>query len=49
MPGVIFPRKTVNELRKRLDEVTGNVGVALSEGSSETRRPAAAVPATWSQ
>ena len=27
MPGVIIPRKTVNELRKLLDEVTGNVEV----------------------
>ena len=31
MPGVIVPRKTVNELRKLLDEVTGNVEVALSD------------------
>jgi len=31
MPGVIIPRKTVNELRKLLDEVTGNVEVALSD------------------
>ncbi len=31
MPGVIIPRKTVNELRKLLDEVEGNVDVALSE------------------
>ncbi len=31
MPGVIVPRKTVNELRKLLDEVTGNVDVALSD------------------
>src|ERR1700686_4599023 len=31
MPGVIIPRKTINELRKLLDEVTGNVEVALSD------------------
>jgi DNA polymerase-3 subunit beta len=31
MPGVIIPRKTVNELRKLLDEVTGNVEIGLSE------------------
>ncbi len=31
MPGVIIPRKTVNELRKLLDEVEGAVDVALSE------------------
>jgi DNA polymerase III subunit beta len=31
MPGVIVPRKTVNELRKLLDEVTGDVDIALSE------------------
>src|SRR5579872_2970534 len=31
MPGVIIPRKTVNELRKLLDEVSGNVEVALSD------------------
>jgi DNA polymerase-3 subunit beta len=31
MPGVIVPRKTVNELRKLLEEVTGNVEVALSD------------------
>jgi DNA polymerase III subunit beta len=31
MPGVIVPRKTVNELRKLLDEVTGEVDIALSE------------------
>ena len=31
MPGVIIPRKTVNEIRKLLDEVTGNVEVALSD------------------
>src|ERR1700735_3124684 len=28
MPGVIIPRKTVNELRKLLDEVAGNVEIA---------------------
>ncbi len=31
MPGVIVPRKTVAELRKLLEDVTGNVSVALSE------------------
>jgi len=31
MPGVIIPRKTVNELRKLLDEVSGNVEIALSD------------------
>ena len=31
MPGVIIPRKTVGEFRKRLDEVTGDVEVALSD------------------
>ena len=31
MPGIIVPRKTVNELRKLLDEVSGNVDVGLSD------------------
>jgi DNA polymerase-3 subunit beta len=31
MPGVIVPRKTIAELRRLLDEVTGDVGVALSD------------------
>ena len=31
MPGVIVPRKTVNELRKLLDEMSGNVEIALSD------------------
>ena len=31
MPGVIVPRKTVNELRKLLDEVSGAVDVGLSD------------------
>jgi DNA polymerase III subunit beta len=31
MPGVIIPRKTVAELRKLLDEVTGDVEIALSD------------------
>jgi DNA polymerase-3 subunit beta len=31
MPGVIIPRKTVNELRKLLDEISGDVEVALSD------------------
>ncbi len=31
MPGVIVPRKTVGELRKLLDEMTGEIEIALSE------------------
>ena len=31
MPGVIVPRKTIAELRRLLDEVTGDVGIALSD------------------
>ena len=31
IPGVIIPRKTINELRKLLDEVTGGVELALSD------------------
>ena len=31
LPGVIVPRKTVNELRKLLDEVSGEIETALSE------------------
>jgi DNA polymerase-3 subunit beta len=31
IPGVIVPRKTVNELRKLLDEVSGDIEIALSE------------------
>jgi len=31
MPGVIIPRKTVNELRKLIDETGGDVDVALSD------------------
>ncbi len=31
MPGVIIPRKTVNELRKLLDETSGEVAIALSD------------------
>ncbi|WP_298215504.1 DNA polymerase III subunit beta [Acidocella sp.] len=31
MPGIIVPRKTVTELRKLLDEASGEVEVALSE------------------
>jgi DNA polymerase-3 subunit beta len=31
MPGVIVPRKTIAELRKLLDEVSGAIDVALSE------------------
>jgi DNA polymerase-3 subunit beta len=31
MPGVIIPRKTVTELRKLLEEVTGNVEIGLSD------------------
>lgn len=31
MPGVIVPRKTVNEMRKLLEEANGSVEIALSE------------------
>ncbi len=31
MPGVIVPRKTVGELRKLLDEVSGDIEIALSD------------------
>jgi DNA polymerase-3 subunit beta len=31
MPGVIVPRKTVNEVRKLLDEFSGDVDIALSD------------------
>jgi len=31
MPGVIIPRKTVAELRKLLDEVSGDIDIALSD------------------
>jgi DNA polymerase-3 subunit beta len=31
MPGVIIPRKTVAELRKLLDEVSGEIDIALSD------------------
>ncbi|WP_297442665.1 DNA polymerase III subunit beta, partial [Acidocella sp.] len=31
MPGIIIPRKTVNELRKLLDEASGEIEIALSE------------------
>jgi DNA polymerase-3 subunit beta len=31
IPGIIIPRKTVNELRKLLDEVSGEVEISLSE------------------
>lgn len=31
MPGIIIPRKTVTELRKLLDEATGELEVAMSE------------------
>ena len=31
MPGVIIPRKTVGEVRKLLDEVSGDVEIALSD------------------
>ncbi|OYV62192.1 MAG: DNA polymerase III subunit beta, partial [Acidiphilium sp. 21-62-4] len=31
MPGVIIPRKTVNEIRKLLEDVTGEIAIALSE------------------
>jgi DNA polymerase-3 subunit beta len=31
MPGIIVPRKTVNEVRKMIDEIDGEVSVSLSE------------------
>lgn len=31
IPGVIIPRKTVNEVRKLLDETTGDIEIAMSE------------------
>lgn len=31
MPGIIVPRKTVNEVRKLIDEATGDIEIALSE------------------
>lgn len=31
MPGVIIPRKTVNEIRKLLEDVSGDIAIALSE------------------
>jgi DNA polymerase-3 subunit beta len=31
MPGVIVPRKTVTELRKLLDEISGDIEIALSD------------------
>ncbi|MEE8444836.1 MAG: DNA polymerase III subunit beta [Alphaproteobacteria bacterium] len=31
MPGIIVPRKTINELRKLIDEVEGDVDVSLSD------------------
>jgi len=31
MPGIIVPRKTVNELRKLIDEIEGDVDVSLSD------------------
>jgi len=31
MPGIIVPRKTVNELRKLIDECDGDIGIALSD------------------
>ena len=47
MPGVIVPRKTVAELRKLLDEVTGEVEVALSDTRIQfKRRPGARSPAS---
>jgi DNA polymerase-3 subunit beta len=40
MPGVIVPRKTVNELRKLIDELTGEVEIGrVSAISSERSRP----------
>ncbi|MBV8458796.1 MAG: DNA polymerase III subunit beta [Acetobacteraceae bacterium] len=40
MPGVIIPRKTVAELRKLLDEVTGDVEIALSDTRIQFRADA---------
>jgi DNA polymerase III subunit beta len=37
MPGVIVPRKTVGELRKLLDEVSGDVAIGLSDTRIEFR------------
>ena len=31
MPGVIIPRKTINELRKLIEEISGDVRIALSD------------------
>ncbi|MBV8061877.1 MAG: DNA polymerase III subunit beta [Alphaproteobacteria bacterium] len=31
MPGIIIPRKTVNEVRKLIDEASGDIEIALSE------------------
>jgi DNA polymerase-3 subunit beta len=33
MPGIIIPRKTVNELRKLIDEINDDIDIALSETS----------------
>ncbi len=35
MPGVIVPRKTVNELRKLIDEVSDDIRISLSDTSVE--------------
>ena len=35
MPSIIVPRKAVNELRKLLDDVEGDVGIALSDTRAE--------------
>ncbi|MDX1581256.1 MAG: DNA polymerase III subunit beta, partial [Alphaproteobacteria bacterium] len=32
MPGVIVPRKAVNEIRKLIDEIDGGIAIALSDG-----------------
>ncbi len=34
IPGVILPRKTVNEVRKLLDETPGDIDIALSESKA---------------
>ena len=33
MPGIIVPRKTVNELRKLIDEISDDISIALSDTS----------------
>jgi len=33
MPGIIIPRKTVNELRKLIDEISDDINISLSDTS----------------